>query len=178
MAGFRRATSVFKLFTDGASRGNPGRAATGAALYSNDHILQAHLSCYVGHHTSNVAEYLACLHGLRMARMLRVPRVVVLSDSQLMVRHLHGTFAVRNDRLKVLHATVLQLAAQFALCRFAYIPRERNVFADALATRALQPGARDTFVLDQPFISLAVGGDRRSCDDTHADPHPGLVGLT
>lgn len=163
MPRLRSLKPIFKLFTDGASRGNPGQSGVGAALFSNDSILQATLSSSIGDHTNNVAEYEACLHGLRMARSLCVPRLLVLSDSQLMVHHLQGKFVVRHPQLKVLHQRVLQLAEGFPYCRFSYIPRTENRLADRLANSALDTGQRDHLVLVQPCISLAVGSLDRAC---------------
>lgn len=156
MPRLRMLKPIFKLFTDGASRGNPGKSGIGAALFSNDNILQSTLSSSLGHHTNNVAEYQACLHGLRMARSLHVPRLIVLSDSQLMVRHLQGTFIVRHPQLKRLYHRVVELAATFSFCHFVYVPRKENQFADRLANYALDTEARNHFQLLQPYISLAV----------------------
>lgn len=162
--------NAFRLFTDGASRGNPGRAGIGAALYNDDDMLQATLSSFIGHSTSNAAEYRACLQGLLMARVLRVSRVVVLSDSQLMVRHMQGRYAVRNQRLKRLHALVTDATKAFQSCRFSYIGREYNEVADRLANDALDSGRRNHVVLEQPCMCIAVGSALEQCDVELATP--------
>ncbi len=53
------------VFTDGASRGNPGRAAIGAALYAEDGgDVVGTVSEDIGTATNNVAEYKAVIAGL------------------------------------------------------------------------------------------------------------------
>ena len=53
-----------RLFTDGASRGNPGHAGGGAALFGDDGAELGVVSRYLGVCTNNVAEYQALLAGL------------------------------------------------------------------------------------------------------------------
>lgn len=105
-----------------------------------------------------------------MARVLRVPRVLVLSDSQLMVRHMQGRYAVRNQRLKRLHALVVDVAKTFQSCRFSYIAREQNKVADRLANDALDSGRRNRLVLEQPYMSIAVRSALEQCDAKLATP--------
>ena len=50
--------SEFFLFTDGASRGNPGRSGIGIFLKDRDSIILKR-SFYIGGKTNNQAEYLA-----------------------------------------------------------------------------------------------------------------------
>lgn len=145
---------AFRLFTDGASRGNPGPAGIGAALYTNHGVVHAQLSSFVGPSTCNAAEYRACLQGLLLARALHVPRLIVLSDSQLMVRHMQGKYVVRNPRLKRLHKLVEDVVASFDKCAFSYIGREHNRVADRLANDALDTRRKNHIVLNQPTISL------------------------
>lgn len=130
----------YVLYTDGASRGNPGQAGVGAALYQvvdGDEVEVGTLSEAIGHTTNNVAEYQAVIAGLEMAARHRPDRLVVRSDSQLLVRQLDGSYKVRSEGLRPLHRQVRALAAAFPGLRFEHVPREKNRVADALANRAL-----------------------------------------
>ena len=74
-----------RLFTDGGARGNPGPAAYGFVLESEDGIVLAAEGKAIGTATNNVAEYSGLIAGLRRALELHVPDVEVVSDSELMV---------------------------------------------------------------------------------------------
>ena len=71
---------------DGAARGNPGPAGCGAVICDENGAVVRELSRYLGHATNNVAEYQALLMGLEALIELKRKRIVVQSDSQLLVR--------------------------------------------------------------------------------------------
>ena len=73
------------LYTDGGARGNPGPAAYGFVLESEDGTVLAAEGEAIGVATNNVAEYSGLIAGLRRAIELHVPSVEVVSDSELMV---------------------------------------------------------------------------------------------
>src|SRR5512135_714065 len=59
-----------RLFTDGASRGNPGEAGVGVLIEDESgHILKRHAR-YLGKATNNQAEYEALLDGIDIALSL------------------------------------------------------------------------------------------------------------
>src|SRR5438876_682490 len=96
-----RAATV-KLFTDGGARGNPGPAAYGYVLEADDGTVLAAHGEKIGIATNNVAEYSALIAGLEKALELGVPRVEVVSDSELMVKQMTGEYRVKNEVLKEL----------------------------------------------------------------------------
>ena len=53
----------YKMYTDGGSRGNPGKAAIGVVIYNKNNKKIKELSKYIGIATNNVAEYTALLFG-------------------------------------------------------------------------------------------------------------------
>ena len=55
------------LYADGACRGNPGPAGSGAALETEDGHVVAEAMRYLGHGTNNIAEYTALIIGLEEA---------------------------------------------------------------------------------------------------------------
>jgi ribonuclease HI len=127
------------LYSDGASRGNPGPAGIGAALYKVEHgreELKVRVSQAIGHATNNVAEYRALIAGLRRALKEEPRSLTVRSDSQLLIRQLEGSYRVRNPGLQPLHREALSILAGMRH-RLEHVRREENAVADALANAAL-----------------------------------------
>jgi ribonuclease HI len=71
-----------QLYTDGASRGNPGRGGYGAVLLFGNH--RKELSQGYRHTTNNRMELLAVIAGLEAIKKNELP-VTVFSDSQYVV---------------------------------------------------------------------------------------------
>ena len=65
------------LYTDGASRGNPGQAGLGVVIYAEDGQKIAELCEYLGSTTNNIAEYKALIRGLEEAKVLGATEVEV-----------------------------------------------------------------------------------------------------
>ena len=127
------------VYSDGASRGNPGRAAIGAALYRLDDgraSLVDQVSELIGQATNNVAEYRALIEGLKLAERHRPDRLTVRADSQLLIRQLEGRYRVKNPGLQALHFEARRLLEKIPH-KLEHIPREQNAVADALANAAL-----------------------------------------
>jgi ribonuclease HI len=127
------------LYSDGASRGNPGRAAIGAALYRFEDgraSLVDQVSESIGQATNNVAEYKALIEGLKLAERHGPDRLTVRADSQLLIRQLEGRYRVKNPALQALHREARGFLERIPH-KLEHIPREQNVVADALANAAL-----------------------------------------
>jgi len=133
------------LMVDGAARGNPGEAGCGAAIYDDTGAVVKELSRYLGHATNNVAEYEGLMLGLEALLELGRKKIVVQSDSQLLVRQLNGEYRVKDEKLKVLHQRALALLRQFDSYRILHVRREMNKLADRLANRGIDdPTKRKT----------------------------------
>ncbi len=130
------------LYTDGASRGNPGEAAGGASLVAPDGSELLAGRWYLGRMTNNAAEYLALIHGLEETAALGVKDLEVRMDSELVVRQLTGVYRVKDARLKQYFARVKELFAGFAAVRIKHVPRAENRRADQLANEALDASRR------------------------------------
>ncbi len=126
------------IFTDGASRGNPGRAAIGAVAYKNDSKL-FELSESLGVQTNNYAEYMAVIKALEeiLARTWQDDKITFFADSKLLVEQLNGNWKVKNENIKPLYGKAKELLQNFDSIKFVHIRREKNKEADALANRAL-----------------------------------------
>jgi ribonuclease HI len=124
------------LFTDGASRNNPGESGAGVSIMQHGLLLEG-IARYLGTTTNNIAEYTAAIIGLERAVQLGASKVRLYADSELMVKQLNGQYKVRNEGLKPLHARAKELIARIGCVEIQYIPRERNKDADALANKAI-----------------------------------------
>ncbi|MDD3621685.1 MAG: ribonuclease HI family protein [Methanofollis sp.] len=126
------------IYTDGASRGNPGPAAF-AYLFVRDDEIVHEASGRAGVTTNNTAEYLAVIHALKEARNWTDGPVALYSDSQLVVRQLRGEYRVNKAHLRTLKEEVLTLVRAFSTVTFSSVRRsDRYVSrADALCNLEL-----------------------------------------
>ncbi len=154
------------LYIDGASRGNPGEAGIGIVIKGSDGQIIEEISKYIGVTTNNRAEYTALIEGLKEVKRLKrvhgsrtsassvepfaVHGLMILTDSELLVRQLKGQYKVRDKNLKELYNKVSFLLSDFepvgARQRLAptglgidirHISREYNKEADKLANKAI-----------------------------------------
>jgi ribonuclease HI len=86
--------------------------------------------------TNNEAEYEGLIRGLEAALGEHVRRILVHSDSELVVGHMTGEFECRSARLAPLLKRALRFAARFHAAGIRHVPRARNAAADALAADA------------------------------------------
>jgi ribonuclease HI len=125
------------IYTDGASRGNPGPAAIGVVLNDEEGSYVASVSRTLGVTTNNQAEYRAIIAGLEKAIGLGAREVNLFSDSELVVRQINGQYKIKHIALRPLYQEIIHLAAELESFRISCIPREKNTAADALANKAL-----------------------------------------
>jgi ribonuclease HI len=125
------------LYADGACRGNPGPAGSGAALVSEEGHVVAEAMRYLGPGTNNVAEYTALIIGLEEAWRHDVEDLEIRMDSKLVVEQMNGKWRVRDAKLRPLADRARELLARFAKWKLRHIPRDQNAVADLLANRAI-----------------------------------------
>ncbi len=130
-----------RLFTDGGSRGNPGPAAYGYVLETEDGTVLDARGETIGEATNNVAEYSALLAGLSKAAQLHVSELEVISDSELLVKQMRGEYKVKNHALKELSLEAARLGRKFAKVKYRAVRREHNALADQLVNEALDRAA-------------------------------------
>jgi ribonuclease HI len=128
---------TWTLFTDGASRGNPGQAGAGIILLDPAGEVRLQYGDYLGVATNNEAEYRALLLGLQKARELGLSKVEIRCDSELMVRQLNGSYRVKQPHLLKLWQEAQAELQRFAAHQIRHVPREMNSQADRMANRAI-----------------------------------------
>ena len=125
------------IYTDGASRGNPGDASLGFAVYDSDNKEVFSYAKALGTQTNNYAEYMAVVEALNFSVENKVQNLVVRSDSQLLVRQIQGQYKVKSPGLKPLFMECKGLISQLPNFEIEHVRREDNVKADELANHVL-----------------------------------------
>jgi ribonuclease HI len=132
-----------KVYTDGASRGNPGLSGAGIVILDESGNIISEEKQFLGVMTNNAAEYSALILSLEAIRKLKhketqIPAVRFYSDSQLMVNQITGKFKVKDLQLSKFHkeflTTVKKMNLEFSAI---HIPRNENKLADKLANKAI-----------------------------------------
>ncbi len=125
------------LSTDGGSRGNPGPAAYGYVLETEDGTVLDARGEPIGVATNNVAEYRALVEGLRAAARAGVDELEVVSDSELLVKQMRGEYKVKNAALRELSLEAARIAREIGTVQYRAVRREFNELADRLVNEAL-----------------------------------------
>ena len=126
------------IYTDGASRGNPGPCALGLQVFNSDRHLIYEEASYLEHkNTNNFSEYKAVIRALELAVQHKVQKLALFSDSQFLVCQLKKEYKVKSANIKPLFNQCQKLLKNIPKAHFEHIPREQNKGADALANQAL-----------------------------------------
>ncbi|KKQ81815.1 MAG: Ribonuclease H [Candidatus Daviesbacteria bacterium GW2011_GWF2_38_7] len=128
------------IFTDGASRGNPGHASYGFTISNEDGKLLHESGKYIGIATNNVAEYMAVLEALKYVKekySKDLRSIELFADSKLVAEQLSGRYKVKSAHLKPLIGSIKILVLELGGVLFTHVPRAKNAEADRLANLAL-----------------------------------------
>lgn len=130
---------MYKVFTDGASRGNPGRAAVAFLILSDQETIEMTGSKAIGVRTNNQAEYEAVIFALDSAKQLLTRDLACYLDSLLVVNQLNGVYKVLNPQLRRLWSQVLERLPRYTQVTFNHVPRDNKYIkiVDQLANRRL-----------------------------------------
>ncbi|XP_070050767.1 uncharacterized protein [Nicotiana tomentosiformis] len=83
---------------------------------------------------NNMAEYEACILGLKLAIDMNIQELLVIGDSNLLVHQVLGEWATKNTKILPYLYYVQELMKRFTKIEFKHVPRIQNEFADALIT--------------------------------------------
>ena len=136
--------SSLTVYTDGGARGNPGPAAIGIVICTDDDHILYERSERIGRATNNEAEYRAVIRGLELAAGYAPREVLCVADSELIVRQLTGRYRVRNPRMEELFLAVKKNERPFEKVRYEQRPRLTGHLrrADELVNEALDAAGR------------------------------------
>lgn len=132
---------VVRIFTDGASSGNPGPSGIGAVLEYGDHTKE--ISRFIGQSTNNIAELEAIRAGLLEMKVKDVP-VRIYTDSSYAFGVLSLNWRPKKN-LDVI-AAIRQLMEEFCDVKLIKVKghagHRQNERADDLARSAIRGGGR------------------------------------
>ncbi|MDE1860482.1 MAG: ribonuclease HI family protein [Candidatus Micrarchaeota archaeon] len=123
---------LFNIYTDGASRNNPGKSASGYMICDTDGNVLLEKAFYNGIKTNNEAEYMAvlgALEALEEAYSLEGNEVQLYSDSRLMINQLDGRFKVKNQSLGALKKQISEMLQRLDRYSLHNVPRENKFIA-------------------------------------------------
>lgn len=132
---------VLEIYTDGGSRGNPGKSACAFAAFINKTLIKEN-SLYLGITTNNVAEYQGVYFALKWiadsGEVNEIREVIFFLDSELIVKQLNGLYKIKNTNLLKINIDIKNLIKETNKnILFRNIPREQNKIADGLVNREL-----------------------------------------
>ena len=114
---------MIEIYTDGASRGNPGKSAFAFIFIKNSKVILLRAE-YIGKTTNNVAEYKAIISALSEAVNRNIKKVLLTSDSELVISQIKGMYKIKAPHLKKLNEKVKGLETKFEIVDFKNTPRE------------------------------------------------------
>lgn len=119
---------IVNVYTDGASRSNPGKSASGYLVLDSDENVLLQKSFYNGIKTNNVAEYLAIIAALESVSHEYGYDIELnlYSDSKLSINQLKGEYKVKNPELKKLNADAVSMLKKFIRFSLFNVPRENQ----------------------------------------------------
>ena len=118
-----------KIFFDGGCRPNPGEMQAAIVIRGVFHHVAD-----LGHGTSEQAEWLALLHGLRLAGEASERDITLLGDAAGVIAQANGAAKCRNSEF--LEQFQMEIA-KFERVRVRYIRRNQNLAGIALAKLAV-----------------------------------------
>ena len=116
---------------DGSARPNPGVMRIGAVVECCEKVKE--ISKKVGFGTNNMAEYIALIEALKVARKMGAEGVEVYGDSTIVVEQINGRWKVKDEKLKELRKEAYELLCLFKRWKVEWIPESENERAHRLA---------------------------------------------
>lgn len=129
---------MISIYTDGASRGNPGRASWAYTISLDNRTAGISNSGTLGEATNNDAEYSAIIKALEYACANKVVALRILSDSEIVIRQLKGIYRCKEPRLQKKKA-IVESYTRLMHVEFGNVSREHVLIrhCDRLCNQAL-----------------------------------------
>ena len=155
---------------DGAAQ--KGKGAFGVVLYLTvyDYVTRIHKkgtilgewSGFIGEGSNNMAEYMALLKALEIARTLGMMKLRIFSDSELLVKQINREYQITKPWLQGAAADVWKQIDNLDDFQLTWIPRDENTDADRLAKRAVETKQTYRKIRDEKLLIREVQRDNRS----------------
>ncbi|MDR1954541.1 MAG: ribonuclease HI family protein [Candidatus Methanoplasma sp.] len=129
---------MYRVFSDGGSRGNPGPSAYAVIVTEDGKIIHQH-SEFLGINTNNYAEYRGLIAGLTKVLELKIETVEFVMDSELVIKQMRGDYKVRSENIRNLYHDAMVLSSMIPNVRFRSVRRSEMMIplADALVNKEL-----------------------------------------
>ena len=135
-----RERKIFKLFFDGASKGNPGKAGGGGVVINPRGKVEIEYSWSIGHESNNMAEAYGLWQGLKQVHQIGAEDVAVIGDSRLLIQAIRGGRRGKSERMERLLQRIRYMAKRFRKIEFFHVLRELNMRADRAANKFIDLG--------------------------------------
>jgi len=109
--------------------------------------------------SNNIAEYEACLHGIRLAIELGVKHIYVHGDSALAINWLNKEWDTTHDNMDLYCKEIRKWESNFYGIEYIHMVRDKNQAADALSKRGSSRAQIPHGVFVQDIHAPSVGTD-------------------
>lgn len=141
---------MMRVYTDGASRGNPGPGAIAYIITDTAGSVLRQNAKFIGACTNNIAEYSALI--LALGEAAKIGReAACFSDSQLMVSQLKGEYKVKKGHLRELFDEIKRLEKKFKKIEYHNVRRTDPMIkkADRMVNEVLDAVAKAQKILSK-----------------------------
>ncbi|XP_074336991.1 uncharacterized protein LOC141674170 [Apium graveolens] len=121
----------WKLYTDGSS--TVERSGAGLSLISPEGFTIQQAITFAFKAMNNQAEYEALISGLRLAKSFGIMKMIIYSDSQVVVKQTSGEYIAKDPKLARYQAMVRDILETIPNIIILQINREENSKADKLS---------------------------------------------
>lgn len=128
---------MIELYTDAATRGNPGESAIGIFYKGDGHKVM--LSKKIGVCSNHTAEFIALREGLKEVIELKPDVLSIRVDSKIVFQAV-DTMYVKRSEFKEILFEIEALLSGVPLYFIKWIPDRENAAAHRLATEELRKG--------------------------------------
>ena len=118
------------IYSDGGSRGNPGKSAYAIVVTRDDEIIHEHTE-FLGINTNNYAEYRGLIAGMEKAIELGDDKVEFIMDSELVIKQMRGEYKVKSANIMDLNMKARGLASSIPEITFTHVRRANPMVARA-----------------------------------------------
>ena len=149
------------LNVDGASRQKGAGVGLQLKALTRERVVQAIRLEFPA--SNNETEYEAILAGIDLAQSVSSEKLLIRSDSQLVVGQVNGEYEMQDQRMTRYMGLVKQQLGSFVTWKFEHIPRDSNEKANALEAVGTSVLIKETVFLPIYYqLTLSIATDRVS----------------